>query len=78
MSFIPPFVRLTTQEGLPPERVDAYVREHMQRADLDKDGQLSLQEFVLWFLTEVAALLPFKRNGDDFPNGASCTHKSID
>lgn len=29
----------------------------------DRDGKLSVEEFVVWFLTEVAALLPFKRNG---------------
>lgn len=37
----------------------------MLRADQDKDGVLSLQEFMLWFHTEVAAALPFKRNGTD-------------
>lgn len=35
----------------------------MLRADQDKDGVLSLQEFMLWFHTEIAAALPFKRNG---------------
>lgn len=29
----------------------------------DRDGKLSVEEFVVWFLSEVAALLPFKRNG---------------
>ena len=41
------------QEGVPPKRVDAYVREQMLRADQDKDGVLSLAEFMLWFHTEV-------------------------
>ena len=50
------------QEGVPAERSDAYVREHMRRADTDVDGVLSLQEFILWFFTEVAALIPYKDN----------------
>ena len=54
---------LFVQEGVPPNRVESYVREHMLRADQDKDGVLSLQEFMLWFHTEIAAALPFKRNG---------------
>ena len=33
------------------------------RGDQDKDGMLSLCEFMLWFHTEIAAALPFKRNG---------------
>lgn len=28
----------------------------------DKDGQLCCQEFIIWFFTEIAALLPFKCN----------------
>ena len=35
----------------------------MLRADQDKDGVLSLAEFMLWFHTEVAVALPIKRNG---------------
>ncbi len=33
------------------------------RADEDKDGMLSLSEFMVWFSTEISAALPFKRNG---------------
>ncbi|GAX76157.1 hypothetical protein CEUSTIGMA_g3601.t1 [Chlamydomonas eustigma] len=46
-------------EGVPVHRLDSYIKEHMLRGDQDKDGMLSLSEFLLWFLTEVSAYLPF-------------------
>lgn len=45
-------------EGVPPDHVDAYVRQVLLRADSDRDGALSLEEFVLWFASELAALPP--------------------
>lgn len=37
-------------EGIPPGLTDEFVRQHMLRADQDKDGLLSIQEFMggLW------------------------------
>ncbi|KAG2493675.1 hypothetical protein HYH03_008189 [Edaphochlamys debaryana] len=46
-------------DGLPPNLVDAYVRQLMLRADMDQDGALSVEEFVLWFASEAVAVLPF-------------------
>lgn len=34
---------LGAQEGIPPGLVDAYVRQHLLRADQDKDAMLSVQ-----------------------------------
>ncbi len=45
------------------DRLDGYVEEIMHRADQDGDGLLCASEFMIWFSTEVAAVLPFKRNG---------------
>eukprot|EP00198_Chlamydomonas_reinhardtii_P006995 XP_001696331.1 predicted protein [Chlamydomonas reinhardtii] len=47
-------------EGVPAGHVDAYVREHVQRADLDGNGIISAPDFVIWLLTEVAALVPIR------------------
>lgn len=44
-------------EGIPPSLVDAYVREIMLRADQDKDGMLSCQEFFMWFFGELVSPL---------------------
>ncbi len=54
---------LDVLEGVPPEHTDAFVLELMQRADQDHDGLLDVSDFVLCFLTEVAATLPLKVNG---------------
>ncbi|GFR42194.1 hypothetical protein Agub_g3084 [Astrephomene gubernaculifera] len=47
-------------EGVPPGLADACVREHMQRADQEGCGFISAADFVVWWLTEVAALLPLR------------------
>ncbi|GLI63098.1 hypothetical protein VaNZ11_006002, partial [Volvox africanus] len=47
-------------EGVHPALLDAYVREHMQRADQEGSGVIGAQDFVVWLLTEVAALLPVR------------------
>jgi hypothetical protein len=46
------------QSGVPATHLDAYVRQLLLRADMDRDGALSLEEFVVWFASEAAALLP--------------------
>eukprot|EP00198_Chlamydomonas_reinhardtii_P000605 XP_001689940.1 predicted protein [Chlamydomonas reinhardtii] len=46
-------------DGVAPEFVDAYIRQLYLRADMDRDGALSFDEFVLWYVSEAAALLPF-------------------
>ncbi|KXZ55374.1 hypothetical protein GPECTOR_3g501 [Gonium pectorale] len=47
-------------EGVPPALCDAAVREHLQRADQEGAGVVGVQDFAVWFLTEVAALLPLR------------------
>ncbi|GIL50079.1 hypothetical protein Vafri_6408 [Volvox africanus] len=47
-------------EGVHPALLDACVREHMQRADQEGSGVIGAQDFVVWLLTEVAALLPVR------------------
>eukprot|EP00195_Chlamydomonas_chlamydogama_P000459 CAMPEP_0202917754 /NCGR_PEP_ID=MMETSP1392-20130828/71759_1 /ASSEMBLY_ACC=CAM_ASM_000868 /TAXON_ID=225041 /ORGANISM="Chlamydomonas chlamydogama, Strain SAG 11-48b" /LENGTH=622 /DNA_ID=CAMNT_0049610613 /DNA_START=267 /DNA_END=2135 /DNA_ORIENTATION=- len=64
-------------EGIPPDKVDAYVREHMLRADSDQDGMLSVGEFMVWFLTEVAGLIPLKRNGAAYHAGAPLYNRFV-
>ncbi|KAG1658639.1 hypothetical protein FOA52_007573 [Chlamydomonas sp. UWO 241] len=54
--------QLDLLEGVPPDKVNAYVYEVMHRADQDHDGYLSLPEFTMWWHTEVAALIPLKQN----------------
>ncbi|KAG2483619.1 hypothetical protein HYH03_017499 [Edaphochlamys debaryana] len=51
-------------EGVPAALVDVYVREHMQRADQDGTGIVSAQDFVVWLLSEVAALVPIRESFD--------------
>ena len=56
-------MELDLMEGVPLHKYDSYVAEIMLRADEDGDGMLSLSEFLIWFCSEVAALLPVSRNG---------------